>query len=418
MHVSQIELLCGISSALDMVSPEVAGHHERVAYLACTAGGLLGLSATDKSRLLMAGLLHDVGALTLKSRLDTLRFETDNIEHAETGYRLLKTFPRLDSIANLVRYHHLPWRAQARINIASHDLFLANVLNAADRADVLMEHTDRQNASATVRRIEKHADGVFERQAAQAVCHATMNGYCEAVRALHAKELRLRDMDELDDPLLNLDDLRGFSRFTSHTIDFRSRFTATHSRGVSAVARELASRFDFSSDELKLMGVASNLHDLGKLAVPRSILEKPAALTREEFQTMKQHSRYTEEALSGIRGLETVKEWASSHHERLDGSGYHRGLDEKDLSLGARILAVADVFTAVTEDRPYRSGMRKHDALTVLRDMASAHKLDGEVVFCLENAYNVVDSARIASQRKALDAFENFFTAGPETTRP
>ncbi len=407
MSVSQLELLCGVSSALDLVSTAVTGHHRRVAYLACSAGKLLGLSAPDRTRLLMASLLHDVGALTLKSRLDTLHFELDNVEHAETGYRLIKTFPRLDPIADIVRYHHLPWRKRDDIDVDAHDLFLANVVNAADRADVLIKD-DHQSACDAVKRMERHVGDIFERLAAQAVCQVAQNDYIEAFR----DGVDLADTDGLEDQLLDLEDLRGFSRFISHIIDFRSRFTATHSRGVAAVARELADRFNFSKDGIKSMGVAGNLHDLGKLGVPTSILDKPGKLTHEEFEIMKLHALHCDQVLSRIPGLETINDWASSHHERVDGTGYHTGKGEENLSLGARILAVADVFTAVTEDRPYRNGMLRADALSVLKDMSATRKLDAEVVFCLENAYDDIDSARIASQRKALAAFRNFFRDG------
>ncbi|MFW5490572.1 MAG: HD-GYP domain-containing protein [Desulfovibrio sp.] len=411
MYVSQLELMCGVSSALDLISTAVTGHHKRVAYLACSAGRLMGLSVHDRTRLFMAGLLHDVGGLTLQSRLDALQFEVDNVEHAETGYRLLKTFPYLDPIAEIVRYHHTPWKKKDAFDTDAQTMFLSNLLNAADRADVLMKDADITMACTQVQRIEQHKGTIFEATIAEAITQTAQDNFCDVLEFIRQKDISLERFGELEDPHLHLEDLRGFSRFISHIIDFRSRFTATHSRGVAAVAQELAGRFDFSHHDIKLMGVAGNLHDLGKLGIPTYILDKPGKLTREEYDIIRLHPRFCDEVLSRVRGMEVINEWGSSHHERMDGTGYHKGRNGKELSLGARIMAVADVFTAVTENRPYRRGMLKANALSVLRGMSKARKLDAEVVFCLENAYDDIDSVRAATQQTALDAFKDFFRA-------
>ena len=123
----------------------------------------------------------------------------------------------------------------------------------------------------------------------------------------------------------------------------------------------------FSAWECQLIRVAGNLHDLGKLAVPAEILEKSGQLTDAEYNLIKGHSFYTYHILEAIDELEIITAWAAFHHERLDGSGYPFQISGDQLSLPARIVAVADVFTAITEDRPYRVGMDPDQALSVLR---------------------------------------------------
>jgi len=157
-----------------------------------------------------------------------------------------------------------------------------------------------------------------------------------------------------------------------------------------------------------MMKVAGHLHDLGKLAVPAEILEKPAKLTEEEFDIIKSHTFYTYSILETISDLDVINAWASFHHERLDGKGYpfrHKG---EDLSLGSRIMAVADVFTAITEDRPYRKGMTSDRALQVLQQMAANSALDSGIVSLLTLHYNEIDSMRIDAQTAAMEEYQQF----------
>ena len=123
------------------------------------------------------------------------------------------------------------------------------------------------------------------------------------------------------------------------------------------------------------MLVAGYLHDLGKLAVNNAILEKPGQLDDEEFNSIKSHPFYTYRTLQVIKEFETINTWAALHHERLDGSGYPFHLTAEDIPLGSRIIAMADVFTAITEDRPYRKGMDRDEVLGVMSGMVAGKKL-------------------------------------------
>jgi HD-GYP domain-containing protein (c-di-GMP phosphodiesterase class II) len=184
-----------------------------------------------------------------------------------------------------------------------------------------------------------------------------------------------------------------------HIIDFRSRFTATHSSGVAAVTRALAARFGFSERECAMMSVAGLLHDLGKLAVPREIIDKPAALTGSEFGIMKKHPYLTFRALAAIEHLREINEWASFHHERMDGSGYPFHVSGRGLSLGSRIVAAADNFVALTEDRPYREAMELDDALKLLARMSRESALDPEVISVLSADIDEVNDLKEGAQR-------------------
>ena len=138
-----------------------------------------------------------------------------------------------------------------------------------------------------------------------------------------------------------------------------------------------------SESEVQLMEAAGLLHDLGKLVIPNSILEKPAGLTTGEMAVIKQHTYYTFSVLSTITGFQMIAEWGAYHHERLDGQGYPFRRKAHEISLGARIMAVSDIFTALAEDRPYRKGMDTALIKKILLDMVSNGVQDSRIVSLL-----------------------------------
>ena len=164
--------------------------------------------------------------------------------------------------------------------------------------------------------------------------------------------------------------------------------------------------------------IAAYLHALGKLAIPREILEKPAKLTAEEWDVMRAHVYYTHQVLSPVEALATLTSWGALHQERLDGSGYPFRYGEGDLPLGARIMAVADIFTGITEDRPYRKGMSTAEAKGVLRDMAARGQIDNRIAEMAVTHYDEMDTARRRAQTTALMRYEAFRAEISEPERP
>ncbi|MFH1529396.1 MAG: HD domain-containing phosphohydrolase [Pseudomonadota bacterium] len=409
------ELITGLADAMDLVSPALTGHHKRVARMAGALASELGLSDKERYTIVSAGLLHDSGALSLHEKLGALRFESDfaptgTSSHAYMGYVLLRRFDVFSEVANVVRHHHLWWERAAE-SCPNEELALtANLLHLADRIDVLI---DRQQeilgqVPAIMERIEKQSGRMFA------------PSHVDVLRAVSRKESFWLDIVSpclpslVDSSLegwnhgLTNDELLSLAKVFSTIIDFRSRFTATHSAGVSSSAVSLAKLRGLSPLECRAMRLAGYLHDLGKLAVPSEILEKPDKLTNTEFAVIRSHTYYTYRVLEKISGLETVNEWASFHHERLNGDGYpfHRSGDT--LSLGSRIMAVADVLTAITEDRPYRAGMPPEKAMGILTSMAESGVLDRSIVALARENFDEVNQARALAQSTALEEFESY----------
>jgi HD-GYP domain-containing protein (c-di-GMP phosphodiesterase class II) len=198
--------------------------------------------------------------------------------------------------------------------------------------------------------------------------------------------------------LVSHQELLQVSEMFARIIDGKSPFTHRHSRLVSQIALYLAGKMGFNQKELQDMKVAGLLHDLGKLTVPDEILEKPGKLSQYEFNIMKQHTYYTFQILNLIEGFESINQWASFHHEKLNGSGYPFHLNANDLSPGARIMAVSDIYSALVEDRPYRRGLERNDIFKIMGNQVKEEAIDEEIVMLLWE--NITGAETIAAEFK------------------
>jgi putative nucleotidyltransferase with HDIG domain len=166
----------------------------------------------------------------------------------------------------------------------------------------------------------------------------------------------------------------------AQVIDAKSPFTATHSIGVATIAVGMSRVQGASDDAVRDIWRAGLLHDIGKLGISNTILDKPGKLTADEWRLMREHPRYSAEILGRISVFKDLAPVAAAHHERLDGSGYHLGLSGAQLSRPARILAVADVCEALMADRPYRESMGTDRVIEIIDEEAAQGKLCAESV--------------------------------------
>ena len=150
-------------------------------------------------------------------------------------------------------------------------------------------------------------------------------------------------------------------------VDSKSPFTYQHSNGVANTAVAIARTLNLPAERILFMRHAGLLHDLGKMSVPNSVLEKPGRLDAAEWEIMRLHPYYTWKILSCISGFRELSEVTAAHHERLDGTGYFRGLRAPQLSLEMRILTVADIFDALSARRPYRDGLPLETVFRIMR---------------------------------------------------
>ncbi|HEY6837295.1 MAG TPA: HD domain-containing phosphohydrolase [Geobacteraceae bacterium] len=408
------DLIACLADTIDLVSPELADHHRRVGYIASALATQIGLSPTEAVELLHAGYLHDIGALSLTERLAIQNFEAKETgHHAEIGALLLEMFTPFSRLADIVRYHHLSWDGGKgtffKGRLVPQE---SHIVHLADRIAVLLGSTDRIRLLSTVRdirdRVQAKSGTMFSPSLVAAFTRLATKEYfwldlaqplsCEAKSRKHGTDVQL-----------DTDGLVGLSRLFARIIDFRSHFTATHSTGVAAGAQAIARLARRPEEECLQLSIAGLLHDLGKLAVPTELLEKPGKLTPQEKSVLRCHTFYTYRTLEKVPAFATIAAWSSYHHERLDGSGYPFHLSGKDIPLGARIVAVADVFTAITEDRPYRKGMSPVQVHKVLDGMVRHSALDPDLVALLLDHFEELDTVRCAAQAEATREYAGMY---------
>jgi putative two-component system response regulator len=165
----------------------------------------------------------------------------------------------------------------------------------------------------------------------------------------------------------------------SHAMDLRDRETEGHSRRVTELSIKLAQAMGMSEEEILHMRHGALLHDMGKIGIPDSILHKTNDLTEQEWAIMRQHPRFAFDMLNSIEYLRDALEIPYFHHEKWDGSGYPQGLKGEQIPIAARIFAVADVWDALTSDRPYRPAWSQESALHYIREQSGKH-FDPQVV--------------------------------------
>jgi HD-GYP domain-containing protein (c-di-GMP phosphodiesterase class II) len=404
--ISLADIVMGLSSAVDLVSPQMADHHKRVAYIAYSISSQMGLPERYKSVILIAGLLHDCGAIRDEEKLRTFRFDfgrtmRERLEHGIRGWRILSGIEEFRLPAEIIKYHHLYWNEADAMRSAGADIPLGSyILHLADRIDVLTDRTNEvlQQCSAITAVISGGKGTMFMPDAVDAFLEISnrecfwfdlIDPYIDGI---------LNDLLRDNKLFADLDKMMSIAEVFTAIIDSRSSFTAAHSVGVAECAVRLAEKMSFSENDLKKIKIAGLLHDMGKLSIPLDILDKQGPLTPVEFNIMKKHTFYSYRILGRIPGMDRINEWASYHHERLDGSGYPFKLKGDSLDTGSRIMVVSDVFTALTEKRPYRDAMSIADALKIINNMVSENKLDGDVAEILRLNAGEIGSCVLRAQ--------------------
>lgn len=394
-RINRLDLVKSFSGVLDMVNNTLASHHLRVGYIADEICRRLGLPAERRHRVLGAAMLHDIGVIPLNERPDDLAFEKDMRRHSEAGWLLLNTCALLREESLIIRHHHTDWELveqlpEAEVSAAR----LGNIVHLADAVDV-WARSHRDDSPGLLRRLASDSGRLYAPEYAEAAMDlVAVPGFfrdlTEAARSL--------DVPLTDDLALSQDETTIFSQLFSHVIDARSPFTATHSSGVAHLGLFIHQLAGLEDLDRPAMFVAGLLHDIGKLGVPQQYLEKQGPLTKEEFSAVSRHAALSYEVLSGIPGFHRVAPWGAWHHERLNGDGYPNRLTEAALPTESRIIAVADVLTALTEDRPYRRGLHNGETISILDVMTARGDLDGDLVDLVRDNIEDIDQVRRSAQ--------------------
>ena len=386
-----------LSDALNLVGGNEIDHGKRVAFMATECANALGWSDKKKDDLFLASLLHDCGVskTVVYDRLEN--FEGTNAgNHCSIGAQLLSASPPLAYLAECVLHHHVDWQELERIDLSDRVKIFSNCINLCDTVNFLSIHYQKENANILLSKekirqsIRKQKYRIFSPELVdifldiskpEAFWLALDKGYNSGyARAWKAHEMRLN---------IDFSDLKSIVLIYSRMVDAKSYYTKNHSSGVAALSRYLGELFQLPEHSCDQLELAALLHDLGKLRVPDNILDKLGALTEAEVMVMKRHSYDTYDILKDIQGFENIAIWASQHHERVDGSGYPFQYKHDQLSLEARIIAVADVFQSYSQERPHRRGLNVDVILNIVKQQVAEGCLDKEVVAMIENNLTV-----------------------------
>lgn len=354
-------------------------HGERVAYISLCLGKMMDLRQEQLFHLTVAGLLHDIGAVAefRKCHGDPQRIW----EHSLVGAKMVENFPAGEILAPAIRHHHeapVKEHGVTRVDAEEVPLF-ARILALADRLDLMMErhaqtYAERERLIRWV--TENSGSFVFPEVAQGFTKVAGREAFWLNLEQPDLPNIVLRYLGLNEVSPLSQDWDPGFTDLLAEMfaglVDQKSQFTARHSHAVAETVQELAAALNWDKEKQKEIYLAGLLHDLGKLAVPNKILDKPDKLELEELEIIRTHSYYTHRLLTEAGFPAELVEWAAYHHERMDGLGYPFGFAAHDLTLGSRLMTIADIFAALTEERPYREALPARKALDIIAKGAGA----------------------------------------------
>ncbi len=339
----------------------------------------------------LGGLVHDIGFVVPKYTkplfdyrsayaLSELESSSRNVfAHTTIGGYIISNFLGMYEYADIAFYHHTP---APELDEDSFTHVVANIVGISDLVVSYLENTSPPLSKRIIPEIlEKRRDNFFPDiyPVAMELLKKDYTWWSLENAKYHIEDMVLNKMNVSE--MIDIDSLIDIGHFTAYLVDAKSSFTRKHSERIATLARDIAREFGMDDEKAKLFYVAGLFHDIGKIAIPLNILEKPARLDDTEFWYMRQHIYYTEILLKDFEnfGCEWPI-WARQHHERLDGTGYPRRLKGEELPLESRILQVCDVFVAFTEDRPYRDPLDFSEALGIIEKEVKAGKMDGEVL--------------------------------------
>ncbi len=414
------DVLAPMSFGLDLAQGQPEGHAVRTCMIAARIGEELDLHPDDRCALFYAALLKDLGGTSIAGRMCEL-FGAD--ERAVKRDLRLLDWHRRGSLVRFVSRWTQPDASgrrrlvkAARLSMGARETIRELIKVRAERgADLAASLHLPGDAAHAIRSLDEHWDGGGFPEGrsgrdipllARIVClaqtaevFAQADGAEGAFRIASARSGSWFDPEvakaflatradtpfwaRLHDPMVvqfavehepgartigaDPDALDRVAYCFAQVVDTKSAWTVRHSLGVSEIAVALASFMGMPAEELRRIRHAALLHDVGKLAISNRILDKPGKLTSAERGEMKLHPAHTMRILERTGAFAGVAEMAASHHERLDGRGYYRGLVAEQLDRPARILIVADMFEALAATRPYRPDKNDREVLNILK---------------------------------------------------
>lgn len=412
VKVNLLSLLLSLSDALDLYNHKLTMHQLKTAYIASAIGKTIDLSQEENTDLLIAALFHDIGAFNVMGTegIDDHGLAVYPKGHCDFCAKLINRLPLFEKASKIVKFHGtdfalLDGDRNSSVGLCAQIIMLADEVDRMIAGDQFILYQKK-----AIVQIVKDIPGTHINKdlVDPFLMLASRESFWLDLASPRLYSILLHNQP-CKETSIDLSSLRTISEMFRDVIDLRSRFTSTHSTGVAATAVMLSQRLFLPDEDIAMMEIAGNLHDIGKLSIPLSILDKPGKLTEDEFEVVKKHPYHGYNILNSIEGIQPIVHWVAFHHEKLDGSGYPFHLDEVNLSPQARVMAISDIFTALSEERPYRHAMKNNEVVEILISMAKKNWLDKDFVSVLLDNYDEVEEKMKSSQGKIRTFYEKEF---------
>ena len=404
MRLDFTDFLYAMSFALDAIEHEfsraTAEHGKRVAWLSMKMAEGMGLSEEQLVDFIGCAVLHDNAVIEYlqeeKKRQIVSAGSRDGDDtgisylagHAIIGERNAALLPFRTGVKNVILWHHENADGSGALGLRQDQTdFRSEFIHVADAVDILY---DLKNAEpAGFEEIRKFVAGEAGHLFSDRAAAQFQKIAFEDILDLQAKgpEVLLKERLPAIWHDYSDEEIKAIAEFFAKIVDYKSPFTTAHSLGVAGKAKTMAEYYGWDADKTIRYYLAGAMHDIGKVVIGNEILEKPGKLDQWEYSVMKDHARASLQILGDIEGFEDITEWAANHHEKLDGSGYSRGLDASQLSFEERLMACIDIYQALTEDRPYKSGMSHAKTIAIMNSMVEEGKIDGAITMDIDTVF-------------------------------
>jgi putative nucleotidyltransferase with HDIG domain len=373
--INGLEIIARTLSQMDI---RLIDHGKNVAFLIYNAMKASGrYSEKEILDMCLVAVFHDIGAFKTEEVTRLAAFDAENaLEHSVYGYLFIRNFSPVYELASAVLFHHISFKYMTSLPEYYRDL--AQILHIADRIEILSRFGG-ENADAYTKCRTACENGIFDPK----------------LLPFFAAHEKKTDKDTfwrmLCETKRNDVDNSAYLKMLVLSIDFRSRHTVNHTIATTELSRLIAESFDLPKRVIEQIIMGALLHDVGKAGIPVEILEKPGRLDDREMTIMKSHILLTGEILRDCV-YERIARIAFRHHEKLDGSGYPAGLNAAQLSFPERIVAVADILSALSGARSYKSVFPKEHVISILTDMSALGQLDPHIVRKIVENYDFLIS--------------------------
>jgi HD-GYP domain-containing protein (c-di-GMP phosphodiesterase class II) len=387
MGLNLDQFIYALSDTVDLVGVDEIMHGKRVGCMAWHCAKEMDFDETRQKRMFQLGLLHDCGVSTTvehRNLVDELDWEKSQI-HCDIGAERMKYFEPLSSFSEPILYHHTQWQTLKTLGVGKEVMQEANLIYLLDRVDYLGQTIPGPNwlskRNAIHKKVNEFRGTYFQSELVDLFLAASkIEAFWFRLEPFLLNDFIEDQKKQKTQVYIADNEVKTISELFGQIVDAKSPFTAEHSLGTGRLASFMAATSGFGQDVCLKIEAAGLLHDLGKLQIPDRILAKTGHLDGKELNCMQHHSYISYCIINKIDGLEDIATWSVNHHEKLDGTGYPFKRKAAQLDQESRIIAIADIFQALAQDRPYRMARPLDDIISFLVVNAKKGKLDKGLV--------------------------------------